>query len=157
VVETPPSPGDVEARQGKHGPSLTTATLRVALCATGAASIRYRSVATSGRDPPYKVEWLAEAWAEVMALKVFVRRPVMRAADELAFQAEVETRNRKPLRQPIADLPDATWEVRILSKYRLLYGIYRAGEGEMQQRTVEILRAIIKKTETTDSFLRREK
>jgi hypothetical protein len=88
---------------------------------------------------------------------VFERRPVMRAADELAYQAEVETRNRKPLRRPLADLPDATWEVRIRSKHRLLYGIYRVIDDENEQKTVEILRAIIKEAETTENALRSER
>jgi Txe/YoeB family toxin of Txe-Axe toxin-antitoxin module len=111
----------------------------------------------TGRSAPYSVRWTAEAWAEVNSLKVFERRPVMRAVDELAYQAEVETRNRKLLREPIADLPDATWEVRIRSRHRLLYAVYRVTELETQQRTVEILRAIIKDTETTERAIRRER
>lgn len=81
----------------------------------------------------------------------------MRAADDLAYQAEVETRNRKPLRRPLDDLPAATWELRVRSRYRLLYGIYRVIEDEKEQRIVEILRAIIKKTDTTDDALRRQR
>jgi len=111
----------------------------------------------TGRGARYKVEWAPEAWAEVHALKVFERRPIMRAADELAYEAEVETRNRKPLRRPIDDLPAATWELRIRSKHRLLYGIYRVFEDEREQRIVEILRAIIKETESTEDSLRRER
>jgi len=58
-----------------------------------------------------------EAWTEVHLLRVFERRAVMRAVDELSHQAELETRNRKPLRHPIAELPDATWEVRVPPRY----------------------------------------
>jgi len=72
----------------------------------------------TGRGPPYRVNWAPEAWEEVHALAVFERRPIMRAADELAYHAEVETRNRKPLRRLLEELPAATWEVRIRSKYR---------------------------------------
>ena len=107
----------------------------------------------TGRVPQYDVEWTAEAWTEVHLLRVFERRAVMRAVDELADQAEVETRNRKPLSRPIAELPDATWEVRVRSRYRLLYGIRRTAEGETERRTVEILRAIIKGTDTTERAL----
>lgn len=88
---------------------------------------------------------------------MFERRPIMRAADELAYQADVETRNRKPLRRPLEDLPAATWELRIRSRHRLLYGIYRVIEDEKEQGIVEILRAIIKENETTEKALRRNR
>lgn len=105
----------------------------------------------------YKVEWTTEAWTEVHLLRVFERRAVMRAVDELSRQAEIDTRNRKPLRHPIAELPDATWEVRVRSRYRLLYRIRGPAEGETERRTVEILRAIIKGTETTERSLGKQR
>ena len=89
--------------------------------------------------------------------QVFERRPVLQAADKLAHQAETESENRKPLREPLQDLPDATWEVRIQAKHRLLYCVYRVDESENQQKTVEILRAIIKERETTAEALRRRR
>ena len=107
--------------------------------------------------PSYEVEWTAEAWTEVNLLRVFERRAVMRAVDELAHQAEVESRNRKPLRHPIAELPDATWEVRVRSNHRVLYAIRRMAEGETERRTVVILRAIIKGTDTTERALGKQR
>jgi hypothetical protein len=80
----------------------------------------------------------------------------MRAVDELAHQAEVETRNRKPLRHPI-ELPDATWEVRVRSRHRLIHGIRRVAEDQTERRTVVILRAIIKGTETTERALGKQR
>jgi Txe/YoeB family toxin of Txe-Axe toxin-antitoxin module len=111
----------------------------------------------SKRVPRYRVEWTEEAWAEVHLLKVFERRPVMQAAEELAHEAETETQNRKPLREPLEELPEATWEVRIQAKHRLLYCVYRVEEGENEQKTVEILRAIIKDRESTTGALRRKR
>ena len=81
----------------------------------------------------------------------------MHAADALVYEAELETRNRKPLQRPIEDLPTATWELRVRSKHRLLYGVYRVVDGEKESRIVEILRVIIKETETTEKALRRER
>ena len=109
------------------------------------------------RVPRYEVEWTAEAWVEVHLLRVFERRAVMRAVDELAHQAEVQTRNRKPLRHPLEELPAATWEVRVRSRHRLLYSVRIVAEGGTQRRTVEILRAIIKGTDTTERALGKER
>jgi hypothetical protein len=61
------------------------------------------------------------------------------------------------LRRPLDDLPAATWELRIRSKHRLLYGIYRVVDDEKEPQIVEILRAIIKETDTTEQALRRER
>ena len=58
--------------------------------------------------------------------------------------------------------PEAWTEVhalklRIRSKHRLLYGIYRVVDDEKEPQIVEILRAIIKETDTTEQALRRER
>jgi Txe/YoeB family toxin of Txe-Axe toxin-antitoxin module len=103
------------------------------------------------------VLWTEEAWAEVQALKVFERRPVMQAADELVHQAEIETGSRKPLEKPLTDLPEATWEVRIQAKHRLLYSVRPPEQDGAKQRIVEILRAIIKTRDTTEQALRRRR
>jgi hypothetical protein len=50
-----------------------------------------------------------------------------------------------------------TWEVRIQAKHRLFYCVYRVQEGDNEQKTVEILRAIIKERETTAEALRRKR
>ena len=81
----------------------------------------------------------------------------MRVADELTHQAEVETRNRKHLHEPLVDLPEATWEARVRGKHRLLYRVVSGpASGEGNQQTVEILRAIIKRRETTSEVLWRK-
>ena len=110
-----------------------------------------------GSQARYRVLWNPEAWAEVNALSAFARRPVRHAVVDLRHQAEVETRNRKRLLEPLAELPDATWEVRVQGRYRLLYCVRRdIVEGVNIVPTVEILRAIIKGTETTSEVLRRK-
>jgi hypothetical protein len=65
------------------------------------------------------------------------------AVDALAHQALVETINRKPLREPLSTLPDATWEVRV-DRHRVLYRI-DAG-------TVRVLRVILKTATTGESL-----
>jgi Txe/YoeB family toxin of Txe-Axe toxin-antitoxin module len=109
------------------------------------------------RAPLYKVEWATEALTEVQALRVFDRRAILQAAAELAHQAESETHNRKLLREPLEDLPEATWEVRVQARHRLLYAIYGVVEGENEQKTVQILRAIIKDRETTAQAVRKKR
>ena len=65
----------------------------------------------------------------------------MAAIEVLRTQAEMQTRNRKPLVEPIELLPDATWEVRV-GDHRVFY---RIAGGQ----TVDILRVILKGTSTT--------
>jgi Txe/YoeB family toxin of Txe-Axe toxin-antitoxin module len=104
----------------------------------------------------YRIEWAPEAWAEVHALKVFERRSVMQAAEGLMRGAETETPNRKRLKEPLDEIPEATWEVRIQGKHRLFYCIGVVA-GDKEQKTVRIMRAIIKNTETTAEALGRKK
>ena len=106
---------------------------------------------------PYVVEWTEEAWAEVQGLSVFERRSLMGAVQELRHQAETETLNRKRLTEPLELLPDATWEVRVRGRHRLLYAVRPRSGGPDEQQTVEILRAIIKERETTAEALRRRR
>jgi mRNA-degrading endonuclease RelE of RelBE toxin-antitoxin system len=49
-----------------------------------------------------------------------------RIENQLRFEPETETRNRKPLRQPAA--LDATWELRLGpgNRFRVLYGVDQA-------------------------------
>ena len=85
--------------------------------------------------------WDEEAMAELAALSAFQRRIVVdNVEDQLRYQPDVETRNRKPLREPLKELPQASWELRIHA-YRVLYWI---PDG----RTVAVLRVILKGTET---------
>jgi hypothetical protein len=103
------------------------------------------------------VEWTEEALEELRALKVFDQRAVLRAVAALAYQAETQTRHRRPLREPLADLPGATWELRVRARHRILYCIHRVSAGDGAGETVEILRATIKEGETTAEAVRRQR
>jgi hypothetical protein len=91
----------------------------------------------------YVVELSAEAQADMRAIRAFHRPGVYRALADLSHQAEVETRHRKPLLEPLEDLPQATWEIRA-GDYRAFY-VIRSGE----EQTVRVLRVILKGTATT--------
>ncbi|HXU05044.1 MAG TPA: type II toxin-antitoxin system RelE/ParE family toxin [Polyangia bacterium] len=80
----------------------------------------------------YFLEWDPTAQEEFEVLKPFDAGPILRAIRELRYQAEDETRNRKPLRQAIRGVPEASWELRI-GDHRVLY------DGE-KHRTVRLLR-----------------
>jgi mRNA-degrading endonuclease RelE of RelBE toxin-antitoxin system len=86
----------------------------------------------------YEIQWSEEAKADMRRIPAFRRRPMFAAIEQLRSQAEVETRNRKPLAEPIEELPDGTWEVRV-GEYR---GLYRIDEGQ----TARVLRVIFKGT-----------
>jgi hypothetical protein len=58
-----------------------------------------------------------------------------------------ETRNRRPLKLPIPELPDAQWQSRV-GEYRIFYCV-------VGMETALILRVILKGTETTLEALRR--
>ena len=60
---------------------------------------------------------------------------------QLGHEPGVETRNRKPLRQPLPELPEASWELRIHGDLRVLYWI-------VDTKTVTVLRVILKGTGT---------
>jgi mRNA-degrading endonuclease RelE of RelBE toxin-antitoxin system len=90
----------------------------------------------SDRATPYEIEWSAEATADLAEVPVFYRGQILIALERLCYQAEMATRHRKPLREPIEEIPEAAWEVRV-GEYR---GLYRIKEG----RTVRILRVILK-------------
>jgi len=95
----------------------------------------------------YEIEWSEEAEADLVALAVFKRPAVVTAVEELRHEAEVETRNRKPLRRVLPRLPAAAWNLRV-ADVRVLY---RISDGP----SVQILRVIIKGTSTTDEALAR--
>ena len=92
---------------------------------------------------PRVVFWSRFAVDELEALRAFDRPRIRRAVDELADRADVETTNRKPLREPLQLLPEATWEVRI-GPHRVLY---RFDTG-----TVVVLRVILKRGTTEESL-----
>ena len=55
----------------------------------------------------YVIEWTAAAEADVDSLRAFDARPILHAVGELRLLAETTTRNRKPLHEPIEQLPAA--------------------------------------------------
>jgi mRNA-degrading endonuclease RelE of RelBE toxin-antitoxin system len=95
------------------------------------------------RDTAYAIVIDEAARAELREIQVFYRRPIVEAVRQLAHDAEIETRNRKRLGEPLDLLPDATWECRV-GPFRVLYAI----EG----RTVRVLRVILKTGTTQESL-----
>jgi len=89
---------------------------------------------------PYEIAWDEEAKAELAAVRPFQRRIVVEAVErQLRHQPDVETRNRKPLREPLGELPEATWELRVRGDYRVFYWL-------VDSQTVTVLRVILKGT-----------
>jgi hypothetical protein len=69
----------------------------------------------------YALVWDEEAKAELAALRPFRRKSIVDTVEvQLRHQPDVETRNRKPLRRPLRELPEATWELRIQGGHRVL-------------------------------------
>ena len=97
----------------------------------------------------YEIEWSEESEADRRSLSVFDRRRVAAAVTQLIHEAEVETRNRKRLRNRLGGLTEAEWNLRI-GDLRVLYRI-------VDGRIVRILRVILKQTATMDEALRRVK
>jgi mRNA-degrading endonuclease RelE of RelBE toxin-antitoxin system len=97
----------------------------------------------------YAIEWSEEAKGDLRRISAFARGPVTTAIEQLRSQATRETRNRRPLKQPLEDLPAATWQIRVGS-YR---GLYRISDGH----TVQILRVILKGRDTTWEAVARDK
>ena len=97
--------------------------------------------------PRYRVEWSELAKTELKQIRSFYRPAIVTAVDELAAQAETETRNRKRLRATVeisSKYPDPTWEIRV-GLFRVVYGV----EGE----TVRILGVKIKGARTIGEIL----
>ena len=95
----------------------------------------------------YRITWSNQAREEMKQVVSFYRPRVRGAILMLAHQAEVRTRNRKPLRPEVdipPNYPDPTWEIRI-DTYRVLYAV----EGE----TARILGVKIKGRHTTGEVL----
>jgi mRNA-degrading endonuclease RelE of RelBE toxin-antitoxin system len=91
----------------------------------------------------FRIEWDPRAAIELDRLRAFERPPIRRTVAALEHQAVTETINRKPLREPLSALPEATWEVRV-DRHRVLY---RVDGG-----TVRILRVILKIGTTGESL-----
>jgi mRNA-degrading endonuclease RelE of RelBE toxin-antitoxin system len=95
----------------------------------------------------YEIDWSEEARADMRAVPAFARAALRSEARHLRYQALFVTRNRKPLRVPIAGLPEAQWQSRV-GEYRILYCV-------IDMRTVLILRVILKGADTTAEALSR--
>lgn len=99
----------------------------------------------------YRVELSPEADADLAAIRPFVRGPILRALAELTHAAEVRTRNRKPLEEPLQELPEASWEVRV-GDYRALYQLKPSADTNSPP-TARVIRVIIKgRAQTRDAL-----
>lgn len=97
----------------------------------------------------FDLVWDEEARSELAALGAFRRKIIVdRVERQLRYQPDIETRNRKPLREPLPEVPEASWELRLQGDTRVLYWI--AGH-----RTVGVLRVILKGTSTLANALGR--
>jgi mRNA-degrading endonuclease RelE of RelBE toxin-antitoxin system len=97
----------------------------------------------------YRIEYAEGVEDELAAIKPFVRRRIMDAADELlAHQPLTRTRNRKPLASP-ARVPASgpIWELRI-GNYRVFYDVD-------ESKSVATVRAVHQKPphRTTEDIL----
>ena len=91
---------------------------------------------------PYELEWEPMAEEELDQLRPFDARSILKAIRELRYGAELVTRNRKPLREPIPGVPEASWELRV-GDHRVLYEVRK-------HRIVRMLRVILKGRLTID-------
>ena len=97
----------------------------------------------------YEIAWSEASRADLKALPAFWRRRVAAAVEQLVHQAEIETRNRKRLRQAPQGFWDAEWNLRV-GDLRVLYRV-------IDGRIAQVLRVILKGTATTDDALKRVK
>jgi hypothetical protein len=95
----------------------------------------------------YEIEWSEEARADMHDVPPFVRGALRAEILRLRFQALFETKNRRPLKHPIAELPDAQWQSRV-DAYRILYRV-------IGTERVRVLRVILKGSLTTADALKR--
>jgi hypothetical protein len=93
----------------------------------------------------YSIEWAPRAETEIDEIRAFDARPILTAVNQLRNEAEVETRNREPLRAPLPELPEASWEARVGDHHVL----HQVREG----RIVRVLRVILKGRRTISEAL----
>ena len=89
----------------------------------------------------YAIEWSEEAKMDIRRISAVHRGPIIAAIERLCSQAELEARNRRPLLQPLDELPEATWEVRI--------GDYRGLCRRIRAVCAPFIRVIFKGANTT--------
>lgn len=90
--------------------------------------------------PPFHLSYDAETKEHLRAIALKYHSFIHEVIEEqLLFEPECETRNRKPLRQPASF--EATWELRFGpdNRFRVLYGI------DSQRREVQIQVIAVKK------------
>ena len=92
----------------------------------------------------YELEISERATLELRALRPYDRRPIVEAIRALSHEAEMTTRNRRPLREALEGLPMPAWQLRV-GTHRVFYEIRRPA-------TVRILRVIIKEGTTAESL-----
>jgi mRNA-degrading endonuclease RelE of RelBE toxin-antitoxin system len=76
------------------------------------------------RRPPFTLSYDRETKRQLRAIEVKYHALIRKAIEEqLLFEPERETRNRKPLQQPAPF--EATWELRCgpQNRFRILYGV----------------------------------
>ena len=91
-------------------------------------------MATMVRPEPYILAFAEAVKDHLRAIEAKYHAPIReKIGEQLRFEPGVETRNRKPLRQPAPF--GATWEIRFgpNSRFRVLYDI------DVLTRTVQIL------------------
>jgi mRNA-degrading endonuclease RelE of RelBE toxin-antitoxin system len=93
--------------------------------------------------PRYRILYSSEYIDDYRELEAFDRAKVRAAVLILADQAEVPTRNRRPLAAPVSWCPEATWKLRI-EDYRLFYRVDAA--------TVFVLRVQFKGSGTIEEM-----
>jgi mRNA-degrading endonuclease RelE of RelBE toxin-antitoxin system len=88
----------------------------------------------------YEIRWTDEAKTDMRGVPIFRRKPIFAAVALLEHQASIEIRHRKPLVEPLEGFPGGTWELRV-GAYRILY-------WTEEDKTVEVLRVILKGSST---------
>ena len=76
------------------------------------------------RKEPYTLSYDEATKAQLLAIETKYHKLIRKIIEEqLEFEPDKETRNRKPLRQPAPF--EATWELRFgpANRFRVLYGI----------------------------------
>jgi mRNA-degrading endonuclease RelE of RelBE toxin-antitoxin system len=95
----------------------------------------------------YVIVWSEGASSDLDALDAFAVPKILRAVEAgLITEPEVQTRHRKPLREPLADLPEATWQLAV-EDMRVLYRV--------EEEAVRILAVILKGRLATAEAVRR--
>jgi len=99
----------------------------------------------------YTVVWSYEALDDFERLHVRHQRVVRAAAQGLCYSPTAHrTTHRKPLTEPLDELPDLTWELRV-GAFRVLFSVDEVA------RNVLVLRVILKGRWTTAESLRRSR